>query len=651
MYKYDISIIIVNYNVKDFLLQCLKSIDESHQYLKIEIIVVDNHSTDHSVKLLEPMFPRVHFIKLNENLGFAKANNIGIRQATGKYILILNPDTLLFEDTLKIMFEYMENNKEVGISGCKVLNSDGTFQLACRRGFPTPWASFCKLFGLQSLFPKWRLFSKYNQTFRSIDETYYIDAVIGAFMFCRAEIFDKVGLFDEDYFMYGEDIDLCYRTKSLGYEIAYVHKTSIIHYKGESTKRSSINGLKHFYEAMEIFSKKHFSKSSLFLKFIKLGILLRSIIARFLKYKKEIFLVFFDVLTINLTFIIGTKIRFGGYFNLPDYAYPLVFIVLTLVLLFSMISTGAYFENKYIIRRSITALMITFFILSSLTYFFKEYAFSRGVLLMTIGLSVLSTSLIRLLILIYEKLIGTRADRKIIFIGTNTDKNYSIIEKMLESGNLNINVVGWVSTTDDYDDQLGYKILGNIDYLQKIIENYQVNDVIITDKNIKYQDIINWILKGSHKKVRFHLVNEYEELQISDMINEITGNLPYTPEYNILKFRTKLYKRLIDMAIPIFLLTLGLPLLYLLSLKEDKILKELWEIIIGKKTIIGIYNYNGDSESQLKSGLTGLVHLIGANKLTKNQIDDLNNYYLQNVNISLDFDIMLKYIFRKKIGN
>ncbi len=648
MQEIDISIIIVNYNVKDFLLNCLTSIANSRHNLKIETIVVDNHSTDHSVKQIKPLFEQVKFIELDKNYGFAKANNIGIKQAYGKYILILNPDTLLFEDTLQVMYDYMEQNKEVGIAGCKVLNPDGSFQLACRRGFPTPWVSFCKLFGLQSLFPRWKLFAQYNQTYRDINQTYNIDAVIGAFMFCRKEIFEKIGLFDEEYFMYGEDLDLCYRAKLAGYQVAYVHTTSIIHYKGESTKRSSINELKHFYEAMEIFAKKHFSKSNLFLQFIKFGILLRSLIARIVKYRKEIFLVLSDILIINLTFIVGTKIRFGGFFNLPDYAYPLVFIILTLVLILSMISTGAYFENKYIIRRSVTAFMITFFVLSSLTYFFKEYAFSRGVLLMTIGTSIILTTLVRLIIILRNKLTGDNSERRIIFVGTDAYKNNTIIEKMIQSGNLNINVFGWVTVNDDYDEQVNYPILGNVDYLKKIIENYHINEIIITDKNISYRDLINWMVEGNYRNVRFHLVNEFEELQIADMINEITGNFTSNPEYNILKFRIRFYKRFLDIVISVFLLSLGLPLLFLLKQKDKNIINKVWNVLIGNLTLIGIYQTDGAEESGIRSGITGLVHLIGADKLTPNQIERLNNYYLQFVNLSLDFDIMLKYLFRKK---
>ena len=261
--KIDVSIVIVNYNVKDFLHQCLTSIEKAKHNLSLEVFVIDNDSTDGSMDFIEPLFQnsntvKYFFIRSKENLGFAKANNIAIKQATGKYLLILNPDTILAEDTLLEMIQYMKNNQEVGIAGCKVLNADGSFQVQCRRGFPTPWTSFCKLFGLSKLFPNSKLFAKYNQTFRSVDETYYIDAVIGAFMFCDTKLIQVIGGFDETYFMYGEDLDLCRQVQLQNRFVAYFHGTTIIHFKGESTKRSSLNEIKHQYQAMEKFAKKYF---------------------------------------------------------------------------------------------------------------------------------------------------------------------------------------------------------------------------------------------------------------------------------------------------------------------------------------------------------------------------------------------------------
>jgi len=283
--QFDISIIIVNYNVKDFLEQCLLSIRKSIKNLSVETFVVDNNSTDGSIEYLKPLFSEVKFIQTGKNLGFGRANNIAIKKSNGKYILILNPDTILSEDTLEKMYSYMNSHPEVGIAGCKVLNGDGSFQLASRRSFPTPWVSFSKLFGLQKLFPKSKFFARYNLTFLSEDETYYIDAVIGAFMFCESKLIKKLNGFDEAYFMYGEDLDLCRQVQLAGKQIAYYHETTIIHFKGESTRRSSVNELKYFYESMDIFAKKYFSNSKIFLFLLRVAIKFRMSIS---KTKKNI---------------------------------------------------------------------------------------------------------------------------------------------------------------------------------------------------------------------------------------------------------------------------------------------------------------------------------------------------------------------------
>jgi len=218
----DLSIIIVNYNVKEFLQNLLHSIDKAAQSIKHEVIIVDNASDDGSVEYLQKNFlqqDRIKLIANKKNLGFGRANNQGLKIAQGKYLLLLNPDTLLSEDTLKKMIGFLEKSSDAGMAGCKILNPDGTLQLACRRSFPGPWVSFCKVTGLSTLFPNSRLFAKYNLTYLDENQTYEVDAISGSFMMLKKEVYDKVGGFDEDFFMYGEDLDLCYRIQKSGYKV------------------------------------------------------------------------------------------------------------------------------------------------------------------------------------------------------------------------------------------------------------------------------------------------------------------------------------------------------------------------------------------------------------------------------------------------
>ncbi len=646
----DVSIVIVNYNVKDFLAGCLKSIASASNNLSVETIVVDNNSSDGSIEYLEPLFSDVNFIQLDENIGFGRANNLGFDIARGKYILILNPDTILRSDTLDVMFDYMEQNTQCGIAGCKVLNPDGTFQVACRRGFPTPWASFCKLFGLQSLFPKSPIFAQYNQLYKSTDETYSVDAVIGAFMFCRSDIIREIGGFDPEFFMYGEDLDLCRQAVLRGYSVDYVHTTSIIHFKGESTKRSSINDVMHFYEAMQIFSRKHFGKSSLFLLFLRIGIFLRSILAYAIKYKRDIMFIFSDLVSINTALLIGTKIRFERFLGFPDYAYPTVFIVISTIFLGSMLSVGEYFEGKNSIRKSFVAAMLSFFILSSLTYFFPDYRFSRGVVLMSIGFSIGFVIISRTVVSIFDKIAGKERDKKVIIVGTG-DIAMRIAEKIRYSEHSNMVLIGFVSNGKSTNTNHLDNILGEISYLEHIIKTHKPSEIILADDKLTSSDIIDLMLENANSNVRFHRVDEYDDLLAAQIIEEISGIEPTVPKYNLSMFRYRAVKRIEDILISVSLLTIGLPIILFFNKKPKEFLSKLIKVLKGNYSFVGLYETKTRKNRIGKLGVIGPALLKEPENLSDEAINKLNDYYIRHYSLSLDFDIIIKYLIRKRSGN
>lgn len=256
-----LSVIIVNYNVKFYLEQCLESVRRASKGLQVETFVVDNLSTDGSVAYLRERFPEVTFIENRENVGFARANNQAIRQSKGRYVLLLNPDTFVGEDTLVRMVEFMEAHPEAGGAGAYMLNADGTFAPESRRGLPTPFVAFCKMSGLTKLFPKSRLLGRYYMGYLDASEVNEIEAISGACMMLRREALDKVGLLDEDFFMYGEDIDLSYRVLKGGYKNYFI-PTRMLHYKGESTAKNSYRYAYTFYQAMRLFFRKHYGHYS-----------------------------------------------------------------------------------------------------------------------------------------------------------------------------------------------------------------------------------------------------------------------------------------------------------------------------------------------------------------------------------------------------
>ena len=258
----DLSIIIVNYNVKYYVEQCLDAVFRSVCPFDYEVFVVDNVSSDGSIPYLKERYPQVHYICNTENVGFARANNQAIRQSTGRYVLLLNPDTIVAEQTLADSVRLMDSHPDAGGSGTRMLRTDGSFALESRRGLPTPFVAFCKMSGLTKLFPRSRTFGRYYMRYLDENVENEIEIISGAYMMLRREALDKVGLLDETFFMYGEDIDLSYRLLKEGYK-NYYSPSPILHYKGESTQKTSFRYVYTFYNAMQLFFNKHFHRYGL----------------------------------------------------------------------------------------------------------------------------------------------------------------------------------------------------------------------------------------------------------------------------------------------------------------------------------------------------------------------------------------------------
>lgn len=256
----DVSILILNYNTCRLTMDCIRSVYESDTSFSYEIILIDNNSHDDSVEKISREFPGVTLIANKENVGFARGNNQGMEVASGRYVLLLNSDTVIRRDTLETMVSFMDTRPDLGASGCKVILPDGSLDKACKRGFPTPAASFYYAFGFSRLFPDKPRFNGYQLGYLSPDEAYPVDCLVGAFMLVRRETIDRVGGLDETFFMYGEDLDWCYRIKEAGWGIYYYPQTSIIHLKGGSARRRPFKIVYEFHRAMILFHRKHYSR-------------------------------------------------------------------------------------------------------------------------------------------------------------------------------------------------------------------------------------------------------------------------------------------------------------------------------------------------------------------------------------------------------
>ena len=272
----ELTVVIVNYRVKYLLEQTLRAAEQAMQGLTGEIVVVDNLSGDDSIAFSRERHPGVTFIENQENVGFARANNQAIMQARGEFTLILNPDTIITPQCLGDGIAWMRSHPKCGAIGARMMDANGVFLPESKRAFPTPWVSFCKIFGLSKLFPRSRWFAKYHLRYLSDTEPQSIDILSGADMLCRTSVLQQLGGFDEDFFMYGEDIDLSYRIVKAGYENWFL-PTPMVHYKGESTHKDSMRYVRIFYDAMLIFYRKHFPRFRVILyPVIKLGVMVRA---------------------------------------------------------------------------------------------------------------------------------------------------------------------------------------------------------------------------------------------------------------------------------------------------------------------------------------------------------------------------------------
>ncbi|MBG6187308.1 glycosyltransferase family 2 protein [Flavobacterium sp. CAN_S2] len=276
----QLSVIILNYNVRYFLEQCVLSVENALKTIDGEIIVIDNNSSDDSCAMMKQRFPNVKLIQNSENLGFPRGNNIGVAQAQGEYICILNPDTVVAEDTFTKILAFAQKQSDLGILGCKLIDGAGNFLPESKRGVPTPWVAFTKITALYKLVPNTRTFGKYYAQHLNENQTGKVDILVGAFMFLKKDLYLEVGGFDEDCFMYSDDIDLSYRILQKGKSNFYFHETTVIHYKGESTVKDETY-MKRFQEAMNFFYKKHFRVSALFSIFMKAGIVFFSLVKMF----------------------------------------------------------------------------------------------------------------------------------------------------------------------------------------------------------------------------------------------------------------------------------------------------------------------------------------------------------------------------------
>ncbi len=669
----DLSVIVVNYNVRQYLENALTSIVRAMAGVQGEVFVVDNASDDGSVEMVKSKFPAVRLIENRVNVGFAKANNVALKLAQGRYILLINPDAIVQEDTLRVMMKFFDETPDAGLAGCKILNPDGTFQAPCRRSIPTPWVAFTKIFGLGALFPKSRLFGRYNLTYLSEDETYEVDAISGSFMFLRRDAYENVGGLDEMFFMYGEDLDWCYRFAKAGYKVYYVHATKIVHFKGESTRRSDIDEIQVFYHAMQQFVEKHFSSSLIVEVVLTIGIVLRAAIAFVAKASSALLMALIDFLLVDMALVVAEKLYFGQFFRFPDYAYPIVWMVPAAAVVTALFLFGVYTTNRYSVTRSFSAVVVSYVMISASVFFFKNFAFSRAVVIISGLIALVAVPGWRLLFqLISGRRSGSRRSlfgRPTVIVGTGPSAQ-EVLKKLRARVDDGYDVVGFIDLhrRNIGEKVSGLEIIGSIDNVGKVINERNVSEVIFSTDGLSYTDILSVIARSNDRSVNFRLVPNSLEAIIGKTRIDKLDSLPLVEiEYNIHNATNRFVKRCCDLLLSGVLLVLLFPVFSVWKrlVGENTLGRFAQSILLIPHVFLGRISFvgrplsdpdnatvedsthQGSADSPRRAALSylgpkGLTGLVQINSRTDDEAERYKLYYAKNQSFMLDVEILLK---------
>ncbi len=641
-----LSIIIVNYNVRYFLEQALLSVQKASKNISSEVFVVDNNSVDDSVRMVTEKFPKVHLIANKDNPGFSKANNQAIRLAKGEYVLLLNPDTLVEEDTFEQCVAFMDAHPKAGALGVKMIDGSGNFLPESKRGLPTPMTAFYKTFGLSKLFPKSPTFNRYHLGFLDKDKTHEVDVLAGAFMLLRKSVLDKIGLLDETFFMYGEDIDLSYRVTKAGYQNYYFADTTIIHYKGESTKKGSLNYVKVFYNAMIIFAKKHFQgeKATLFVAILQFAIYFRAFLTIVSNFFKKIYLPLLDAILIFVGMYWLKDFWATSYFDDPNYYKP-SFLYFNVPLYITGWLGSVYFNGGYdesgSIRKLVKGLIFGSILLAAIYGFLPlEYRTSRMLLLLGAVWAIISTFLLRTIFhfLKYKNLkVGQQPTKNLIIIGEEQEAERAL--ELVNKANMTQNFIGFVAP--EIDDNKTY--LSHLNNLKEVVNIYKINEIIFCSKDISAQSIMHWMTQLGNK-IGYKIVPP-ETMSIIGSNSKNTPGELYTVDirYKISDTVQRRSKRLLDIVLAI-LFWIGYPIAFLFIQNKLSFLKNIFKVLIGQKTWVGYADLKESSKDlpTIRKGILSPLAGFESEQLDDATIQRLNFFYARDYDWTKDLELIWK---------
>jgi GT2 family glycosyltransferase len=608
--------------------------------------VVDNNSVDGSVALISEKFPQVNLIVNPSNVGFSVANNQAIKLAQGSYILLLNPDTVVQEDTFTKTLEFMESHPGAGALGIKMLDGKGKFLPESKRGLPTPDVAFYKIFGLAKLFPHSTKFGQYHLTYLDKNKTHQVDVISGAFMLLRKEALNKTGLLDETFFMYGEDIDLSYRIRLAGYRNYYFAGSSIIHYKGESTKKSSVNYVIVFYKAMAIFANKHFSHKNarLFNVLIHFAIYLRAAFAIVTRFISQMFFPAIDfVLILSGLYLCKDvyEIKFKLYPNFySKEILGLFFPLYTFTWMFFVYLSGGYDVPTRLWRIIRGILAGTAFILIIYSLLPEYYRFSRALILIGSVNTVIIYLLTRLVYHVARirrfRLGVHKANARIAVIGSESEFNR--VHALLKKTNVRTGFIGFISHTNGVKNQF---YIGDFNQVNEAIDVHGLNEIIFCARDISSQDIIEKMVTLVTKGVEFKIAPPESLSIIGSNSIDTAGELYVIDINNVGRPENRRNKRFVDILVSLFLLLFSWLFIWMQHNKRNFILNI-------ARVLFGFYSWVGYGK-MLRKDLPALRPsvLTPADRLPPDQSDERINKALLNYSKDYKIENDLNIIFSR----
>lgn len=591
-----------------------------------EVIIVDNNSVDGSIEMVEANFAEFQLIVNKENVGFSKANNQAIRIARGEFILLLNPDTVVSEDTFEKVIAFMEEHTDAGGLGIRMIDGKGNFLPESKRGLPRPSVAFYKIFGLSKLFPKSTTFGQYHAGHLSDRENNEVDILSGAFMLMRKTAIDKVGMLDEDFFMYGEDIDLSYRIQKGGFKNYYFADSEIIHYKGESTKKSSVNYVFVFYRAMVIFAKKHFTTNNAktYSILINFGIYLRAFFAIFARFIKGAILPAIDYIYIVVGLFALTNYWQQANIEFPEELIKYSIPVYALTWLTAVFFNGGYDEPIKLFKFLKGVFWGTIFILIVYAVLPKSLQFSRLFIFIGSGWIISYYFLSRIFLHFFgRRKFRLRIDdrKKFALVGNKVDT--ARVSDLLKQSNLHVSSIQEFEEINPTDLR-------------------EIDEVVFCANSVTFKTIIQFMSLNKGNRFNYKIASENGDYLIGSNSIDTAGDL-YILDINMLvNAENKRKKRLFDFSVSTFLLLFS-PIIIFSFTHKKQFFDSMFAILVGKKSFIGFSELSIIKDVRLPKIKPGILNPSDIFEFDDVELQDkMNLLYARDYSIRKDLSILTK---------